>query len=126
VSYDFLTATPASPTTQQTWDDAALLAAYWMEHHATRPETREATGLSNDRIHAARDALTRNGWLIEIAPSLVWGKQVRTWVLRPPGKQPCPECGSMMRSTNPHYQCEVCHDKRIAAGKDIWPWEEGY
>ncbi len=124
--YDYFTSTPPAQMTvsPQSFADMALLSAYLLTCRPTMREIRAATGLSDKRVDNAKRNLRDYGWHIEC--SSLGAAMARTYLLRPPGKQPCPECGHLMRSTNPAYQCEVCLGKRIAAGQGIWPWESEY
>lgn len=100
------------------WDKLALVVATMQCGPATMRQLARDTGLGYKVIQGRIARLRDLGHHI-------YGEKAHnsTWYhyLRPPGKYPCPDCGYMLRSTQPHYICDCCRDKRINDGQDIWP-----
>jgi Zn finger protein HypA/HybF involved in hydrogenase expression len=119
--YDYLTSPAASD--HLPWDDIALAFAALQVGPGTPKEIAARVGMSVGKLHTRLAYLREFGHRISI--ERVSQRHIYHY-MRPPGKHPCPDCGNLLRSTQPHYICDVCRDKRIAAGREIWPSiEEG-
>jgi hypothetical protein len=121
MTYDYWTA----PTQEDRipWDTVSLVHAGMIRGACTTRLLVESTGLRPAAIYNGMDWLRKLGHRIhtEYVRGTCWFHY-----LRPPGKHPCPDCGSLLRSSQPHYICDCCRDRRIADGRDIWPSiEEG-
>jgi len=87
----------------------------------TTNEVSEATSLHPKRVGICVRELCADGHKIEMQKA---GKQPKLWYLRPPGRQPCPECGKLMHSYQANYFCDACRNRKISNGEGLWPWEE--
>lgn len=100
------------------WDRLSLVHAALQAGPVTTRQLSELTGLTRNSV-TKRVAYLRvlgHHVYVEIARNARWYHY-----LRPPGRWPCPDCGHMLRSTQPHWVCDCCKDKRITGGQDIWP-----
>jgi len=126
MTYDYFTS-ESHDWPQEDYDATALLLAYWQGNPVTTRQTHEDTGVSEYRVFNARKILNGQGIRLEVVEvSSTKGRPRLNWLLRPPGVQPCPDCGKPMRSTQEMYQCGPCTEERIARGLPLWPWEDDY
>jgi hypothetical protein len=104
------------------WDRLSLVHAALQSGPLTTKQLAETTGLTR------RKAVGRVGFLRELGHRVYIETHHNARVyhyLRPPGRGTCPDCGHVLRSTQPHWICDCCKDKRIEAGREIWPSVEG-